>query len=420
MFNNTRNSGFKRRGSANRNRLGRPFNKFPSRGFQNHSQNSTTRYGPANPKGKLGTGDLSIFIKKAAQVSPAETYKPHNSFADFAINDILKRNIIKRGYSHPTPIQDKAIEPILNGKDLIGLANTGTGKTAAFLIPLIDKILKDRTQRVLIVTPTRELAGQINTELKEFSFGMNIYSSLVIGGANLHRQIADLRRRPNVVIGTPGRIKDLIQRKALYLADYKNFVLDEVDLMVDIGFIADVKYFISLLPQERQSLFFSATIPPKVQELLRAFVKDAVTVSVQTQPTSENVDQDVVKVVDRAKKVDQLHDLLNQETFNKVMIFGRTKHGIEKLNKQLTDRGFSVGAIHGNRTQGQRQRVLKSFKLDEISILLATDVASRGLDIDNVSHVINYDLPETYEDYIHRIGRTGRANKKGVALTFVE
>ncbi len=420
MFNNTRSSGFNRRGSSNRNRFGRPFNKSSNRGFSNHSQNPTPRYGPANPKGKLGTGDLSIFIKKAAENLIADTYQPHNSFADFAINDTLKRNIIKRGYSHPTPIQDKAIEPILSGKDLIGLANTGTGKTAAFLIPLIDKISKDRNQRVLILTPTRELAGQINTELKEFSFGMNIYSSLVIGGANLHRQIGDLRRRPNVVIGTPGRIKDLIQRKALNLSDFRNFVLDEVDLMVDIGFIADVKYFISLLPQERQSLFFSATIPPKVRELLQAFIKDAVTVSVQTQPTSENVDQDVVKVVDRSKKVDQLHDLLNQEAFNKVMIFGRTKHGIEKLNKQLSERGFSVGAIHGNRTQGQRQRILKSFKQDEISILLATDVASRGLDIDNVSHVINYDLPETYEDYIHRIGRTGRANKKGIALTFVE
>ena len=190
--------------------------------------------------------------------------------------------------------------------------------------------------------------------------------------------------------------------------------------MVDIGFINDIKFFISLLPSVRQSLFFSATIPPKVQEVLQAFVVDPITVSVQTQPTSENVDQDIVRVVDRNKKVELLHDLLIQKEFNKVMVFGRTKHGIEKLNKQLELRGFKVGALHGNRTQGQRQRILRSFKEDQINILLATDVASRGLDIDNVSHVINYDLPETYEDYIHRIGRTGRANKKGIALTFVE
>lgn len=436
MYNNSRNSGFRRRGfRGNRNRFnnssnGGGFNRSQNSGqsrfsqaspnsgqnrFNNRPQNSTT-----NMKGKLSSRDSHLFIKKAVETLTSETYKPHNSFEEFEINENLKRNISKRGYLHPTPIQDKAIEPILSGRDLIGLANTGTGKTAAFLIPLIDKIVKDRNQRVLIITPTRELAGQINTELKEFSFGMNVYSSLVIGGASLNRQMGDLRRRPNVVIGTPGRIKDLIERRSLNLADFKNFVLDEVDLMVDIGFIHDVKFFISLLPENRQSLFFSATIPPKVKEILQAFVVDAVTVSVQTQPTSENVDQDIVKILDRNKKVDQLHDLLNKSDFNKVMIFGRTKHGIEKLNKQLTDRGFNVGAIHGNRTQGQRQRVLRSFKENQINILLATDVASRGLDIDNVSHVINYDLPDTYEDYIHRIGRTGRANKKGVALTFVE
>jgi superfamily II DNA/RNA helicase len=272
----------------------------------------------------------------------------------------------------------------------------------------------------LIVTPTRELAGQINEELHILAQGMGIYSSLVIGGANIHRQIADLKRRPSVVIGTPGRIKDLIERRYLRLDDFRTIVLDEVDLMVDIGFINDIKYFITLLPRERQSLFFSATIPSKIREVLQAFVTNPVTVSVKQQDTPENIEQDVVKVVDREKKLDQLHDLLNQDGFNKVLIFGRTKHGIDKLDGQLTMRGFKVGSIHGNKRQSQRQKILKSFKQDEISILLATDVASRGLDIDNVSHVINYDLPETYDDYVHRIGRTGRLNKKGTALTFVE
>ncbi|OGY26250.1 MAG: hypothetical protein A2Z24_01620 [Candidatus Woykebacteria bacterium RBG_16_44_10] len=371
------------------------------------------------PKSDLGD-DISIFIKKATGASDEATYIPQNRFATFAIVEPLKQNIANKGYRLPTPVQDKAILPILEGRDLIGLATTGTGKTAAFLIPLINKIYTDANQRVLIVTPTRELAGQINEDLHILSRGMGIYSSLAIGGADINRQISDIRRRPSVVIGTPGRLKDLIERRILHLDDFRTIVLDEVDMMVDIGFIRDIKYFISLLPRQRQSLFFSATIPPKVREILTAFVTDPVTVSVKKQDTAENIDQDVVKVVSHDQKLDQLHDLLNKEDFSKVLIFGRTKHGIEKLNRQLTDRGFRVGALHGNRSQGQRQRTLKSFKQDEISILLATDVASRGLDIDNVSHVINYDLPETYDDYIHRIGRTGRMNKKGTALTFVE
>src|SRR3990172_12081108 len=294
------------RGSASfgghRSRFGsRKFNRSANGGSYSYPKSfSAAKRFSQGPKSQLG-GDINIFIKKASTEVSQELYTAKHKFSDFDISGTLRSNITQKGYTDLTPIQDQAIGQILAGKDLIGLANTGTGKTAAFLIPLIDKISKDRNQRVLILTPTRELAGQINTELKEFSFGLNIYSSLVIGGANLHRQIGDLRRRPNVVIGTPGRIKDLIQRKALNLSDFRNFVLDEVDLMVDIGFIADVKYFISLLPQERQSLFFSATIPPKVRELLQAFVKEAITVSVQTQPTSENVDQDVVKVVDRAK-----------------------------------------------------------------------------------------------------------------------
>ncbi|MEX0616925.1 MAG: DEAD/DEAH box helicase [Candidatus Woykebacteria bacterium] len=406
---------FGSRGSLNH----RKFKKSGNGGHYSYPKSfSNVRRFSNGPKSELGD-DISIFIKKAIEVSEQDTYTPHNSFTDFDIAPALKQNIANKDYIHPTPVQDKAIQPILDGRDLIGIANTGTGKTAAFLIPIIDKINRDRSYRAFIVTPTRELAGQINEELHLLSRGMGMYSSLVIGGANIHRQIEDIRRRPNVVIGTPGRLKDLIDRKVLRLDDFRIFILDEVDMMVDIGFIQTIKFFISLLPRTRQSLFFSATIPPKVREILEAFVKDPVTVSVKQQETAENIDQDVVKV-NGGNKVDKLHDLLNQEEFEKVLIFGRTKHGIDKLDRLLTTRGFKVGTIHGNRTQGQRQRILKNFKQDQIKILLATDVASRGLDIDNVSHVINYDLPETYDDYVHRIGRTGRANKKGTALTFVE
>lgn len=413
MYNNSRQNRFG--SNPTRGAFGKP--NFRRNSFQSGSRPQMQRR-----RSQLEGKDVSMFIKKATLGDTAEnpTENIHQSFNDFNLIGPLQQNIIKKGYTTPTPVQDRAIQPILEGKDLIGLASTGTGKTAAFLIPIIDKIFRDRNQKVLIIAPTRELAVQINDELRNLAWDMKIYSALIIGGSNSRRQIFDLQRGSQVVIGTPGRLKDMIERRQLHLSDFSIFVLDEVDLMVDIGFIQDVKYFVSLLPENRQSLFFSATIAPKVREVLDRFVKDPVTVSVKVQDTSENVDQDIIRVVNKEKKLDQLHDLLIADGFEKVLIFGRTKHGIEKLNKELIFRGFKVGAIHGNKKQGQRQRVLQSFKRSEINILLATDVASRGLDIDNVSHVINYDLPETYEDYIHRIGRTGRANRKGIALTFVE
>ena len=371
-------------------------------------------------RSKLEGADINIFIKKASASIEISPQTISQSFSDFDIVDYLKVNIKNKGYITPTPIQLQAIPAILEGRDLIGLANTGTGKTAAFLIPIINKIFKDKTQKAFIITPTRELAVQINEELRSFTQNMGIYSALLIGGSNMHRQISDLRRNPHIVIGTPGRLKDLIERRMLNLNNFQTFVLDEVDLMVDIGFINEVKYFLSFLPKVRQSLFFSATILPKIKDILSNFVKDPITVSVKSQDTAENVNQDVVKVHNSARKIEQLHDLLIKEGFDKVLIFGKTKHGIEKLNKELTLRGFKTGALHGNKRQSQRQRVLQSFKQSQIQVLLATDVASRGLDIDNVTHVINYDLPQTYEDYIHRIGRTGRAGKTGFALTFIE
>lgn len=358
--------------------------------------------------------------QKPVQEENEVPYQPIHTFADFVITEELKRNIIEKGYTSPTPIQDQTIPSILEGRDVIGIANTGTGKTAAFLIPLIDKVYKDKTQKVIIVAPTRELAVQIHDELRAFARGLGIFSVLCIGGANMYRQKSELRQHPQFVIGTPGRIKDHIEERNLYLPQFQNVVLDEADRMVDIGFINDIKYFISLLSKERQSLFFSATISGKVKEILFAFVRNPVTVSVKQQETAENIKQDLIHVVNKGKKIDQLHDMLIKKEFNKVLIFGRTKWGIQKLANELIDRGFKAGAIHGNKNQNQRQRTLRQFKQNEISILLATDVASRGLDIDDVSHVINYDMPASYEDYVHRIGRTGRANKKGIALTFVE
>lgn len=388
------------------------YSRSPQGGFQRRGFSGSRKM-------KSLPNDPYLYIKKASENLNAEEFTPVNTFDSFDLVPILKSNIDYKGYKTLTPIQDQAIQPILEGRDLIGLASTGTGKTAAFLIPIIQQTYKDRNKQTLIITPTRELATQIQEEFRDFAYDMKLYSSLIIGGTNMLRQIHELRRNPHVVIATPGRLKDLIEQKAIDLSEFTTIVLDEVDLMVDIGFLADVKYFINFLPKDRQSLFFSATIPAKIQGILQSFVQNPVTVSVKKQETSENVDQDVVKTTSPGEKLEKLHDLLISDGFDKVLIFGRTKHGIEKLNKELDQRGFKVGAIHGNKRQSQRNRILQSFKASEIQILLATDVASRGLDIPNVTHVINYELPETYDDYVHRIGRTGRAGKKGIALTFI-
>jgi len=362
-----------------------------------------------------------LFVKKAKEVNAAPLETVSNiQFSQYNIIEKLKRNIAEHGYSIPTPIQEKAIPEIIAGRDIIGIANTGTGKTAAFLISLINKAHLDRNQRILIVVPTRELAIQIADEFRVFAKGTDLEAVAVVGGANIKRQTYALRHRPNFVIGTPGRLKDLIQRKVLNLMLFQNIVLDEVDRMVDIGFIHDIKYLISLLPRIRQSLFFSATVDGKTQEILQNFVTNPVTVSVKQNDTVDNIDQDVVRVSGSRPKVDVLHDLLIQPGFDKVIIFGRTKWGMEKLSNVLVDRGFKAVAIHGNKSQNQRQRALQEFKQNNVQILIATDVASRGLDIEDVTHVINYDAPESYDDYVHRIGRTGRAGKKGTALTFVE
>jgi ATP-dependent RNA helicase RhlE len=376
----------------------------------------------SKPSFELAKAIKEIQIVSKAQLEPVkqEVYVPKNGFKDFPLSDILQENITYKGYTEMTPIQDQAIMHILEGRDVIGIANTGTGKTAAFLIPLIDKVFHNKNERVLIITPTRELALQIHEELHSFSKGLGIRTSLCIGGMSLQRQRNELRQNINFVIGTPGRIKDLVQSRFLNLSGFNNVVLDEADRMVDIGFINEIKYFINLLPKQRQSLFFSATISPKVKEILQAFVNNPITISVKQEEIVKNIDQNVIRVTDRSKKIGQLTDLLKQDGFDKILIFGRTKWGVQKLTDNLLDMGFKAGAIHGNKNQNQRQKVLEKFKNNEIKILLATDVASRGLDIDDVSHVINYDLPATYEDYIHRIGRTGRANKKGIALTFIE
>lgn len=363
----------------------------------------------------------SRFIHRA--VAPAEeiAYESAHKFTDFPFGTDLQHNIADRGYAAPSAIQDQAIPYIVDGRDVIGLANTGTGKTAAFLLPIIERqsgiMLRPS---VLIIAPTRELAQQINDELREFGKGMDLYSALVVGGVNIDRQIRELKRRPHFIIGTPGRLKDLLTRRVLQLNNMTTLVLDEADRMLDMGFLPDIRTIVSAMPRDRQTLFFSATTTPEIARLTSEFLHDPVTISVRTSETNDHVEQDVIEVHDKTHKIELLTEMLQRDGYDKVLIFGETKYGVQRLSDHLSNRGIMSVAIHGNKNQSQRQRALQQFKNERVKVMVATDVAARGLDIPNVSHVINFDTPQTYEDYVHRIGRTGRAGAHGHAHTFIE
>jgi superfamily II DNA/RNA helicase len=384
------------------------------RNYRNyHKGRSKNRYG-----GKKIARDK--YISKAQEGYEAPSiYAEEKSYEDYDIISTLKQNIERKGYIHPTKIQNQAIPHILNGKDLLGLASTGSGKTDAFLIPILDKIAKDRSQKCLIIVPTRELASQIQDEFRDLSKNTNLYATLVIGGQNIRKQIDSLKRQPQFVIGTPGRLKDLYQRRVLKLEQFNNIILDEVDRMLDMGFIPDITFLVSKLKKEKQALFFSATMSDAAEKVANTILHNPVRVQVEKESPLKNIDQDIVKYQSNQQKFSMLTDLLTKDKFEKVLIFSRTKRGADTLTKNLKNDGFRADAIHGDKSQNKRSRALDSFKNNHLDILVATDVASRGLDIPNVSHVINYDEPENFKTYIHRIGRTGRIGKKGNALTFV-
>ena len=284
---------------------------------------------------------------------------------------------------------------------------------------MINKGMLDSSQRFLIVVPTRELAMQIQDEFMQLARNTGMRSVLIMGGNSMGKQIGVLKRDPNFVIATPGRLKDLVGRKAIDLLRINNVVLDEVDRMLDMGFIEDIRFIISKLNEKKQSLFFSATMNKKSEEIANTLLKRPVKIHVEEEVRGKNVDQDVIRLKDGENKFDVLCEYINKEEFKKVLIFTRTKRQADTLSNKLIEKGIKVNALHGDKRQSQRTRIIDSFKKDYLNILIATDVASRGLDINNITHVINYDMPENYDDYIHRIGRTGRAGKKGYALTFV-
>ena len=363
----------------------------------------------------------SKFINRAVSQVDEVIYESNHKFSDFPFSQRLSDNVARKGYEIPSAIQDQAIMHILEGRDLIGLANTGTGKTAAFLLPIIER-QKDTSIRptVLIIAPTRELAQQIDEQFREFAQGLDLYSALIVGGISVDRQIRDLKRRPHFIIGTPGRLKDLINRRLIRLDSMTTLVLDEADRMLDMGFLPDIRAIVNDMPRERQTLFFSATITPEIQALVSSFLKDPVTVSVRTSETNEHVEQTVIEARDKNHKVELLTEMLKGQDYDKVLVFGETKFGVQRLSDHLDNSGIPSVAIHGNKNQSQRQRALKQFKDERVRVMVATDVAARGLDIPNVSHVINFDTPQNYEDYIHRIGRTGRAGASGKAHTFID
>ncbi len=345
--------------------------------------------------------------------------------------DFTQLNLIKQiqlalsdaGYTLPTEIQSKAISPILNGKDILGCAQTGTGKTAAFAIPILQRLhtepIKGRI-RALVVTPTRELALQIEENFKAYAKYLNIRSVAIFGGVSQVKQVEILKKGVDVLIATPGRLLDLSQQGLADISKIEILVLDEADHMLDMGFIHDVKKILTKIPKQRQTLLFSATMPKTIQHLADNILHLPVKISVSpVSSAAESVDQSVF-FVDKKEKTRLLVDLLINESMPRTLVFTRTKHGADKLTKQLGKSGILAAAIHGNKSQNARQRALEEFKLSKIRVLVATDIAARGIDIDELPYVVNYELPNVPETYVHRIGRTGRAGKEGVAISFCD
>jgi ATP-dependent RNA helicase RhlE len=382
-----------------------------SRGGRFSSRSSSPQGGRSfNPKKGFRKDyiDEKLFINKEAGISETETYTATNSFIDFGIAPMLSANLTAKGLIHPSAIQDQAIPVVLEGKDVIGIASTGTGKTAAFLIPLINKLVADPNQKIMVLTPTRELAMQVEAEFVNFTRGMKLFSVSCVGGSPIMRQIKELELGVHAVIGTPGRVKDLIERGKINMKFFDSIVLDEADRMLDMGFIDDMRSILGAMPQTKQGLFFSATFSPEIKRLVNDFLKDPITVSIKSRDTAASVMQDVIRANSDQEKIDALHDILIRPEAKKVLIFREMKRHVDKLADELKARGFNALALHGDMHNRERERAVKSLETGRVQVVIATDVAARGLDISDISLVVNYDIPNNYETYIHRIGRSYR------------
>ena len=346
------------------------------------------------------------------------------SFNQLGLSEPLLRAINKKGYANPSPIQEKAIPVILERKDILASAQTGTGKTAGFTLPILQILTQQsgnqkRKIRSLILTPTRELAAQVNQSVTDYSQFVDIKSTVIFGGVNANPQIKSLKEGIDILIATPGRLLDLHQQRALSLANVEILVLDEADRMLDMGFLRDIKRILALLPQKRQNLLFSATFSREIKLLAGSFLHQPILVEATPENTTvEKIEQRVYHV-DQGRKTDLLIKLINEGNWSQVLIFTRTKHGANRLSQKLEKARINSAAIHGNKTQGARTKALYGFKEGSVRVLVATDIAARGLDIPLLPHVINFELPNISEDYIHRIGRTGRAGARGEAISLV-
>jgi ATP-dependent RNA helicase RhlE len=350
------------------------------------------------------------------------------SFNNLKLIEPVLKALIHEGYTIPTPIQQQSIPAILEGRDLRGCAQTGTGKTAAFAIPLLQLLDQDphsdaqgrRPIRALILTPTRELAIQIEESFKAYGRFLNLRHLVVFGGVSQVSSVNNLRRGVDILVATPGRLLDLMHQGHVSLRDVKFFVLDEADRMLDMGFVHDVKRIIAKLPHERQTLFFSATMPPEINQLAKSILRNPVTVEVSPVSSTADTIQQTVYFTEKPNKTNLLRHLLTGTDINTALVFTRTKHGADKLTKDLNRAGIKTEAIHGNKSQNARQAALKNFKNQHTRVLVATDIAARGIDIDDLSHVVNFELPHVPETYVHRIGRTGRAGANGRAISFCD
>ncbi len=390
-----------------------------NRGGYNRGGSNSGRGGSGRGRRVQQTFDVSKFINlHPAPLSPEAPYTATHTFKDFGLDQRIVESVEAMGITIPSAIQDQVIPHIMDGNDVVGLAQTGTGKTAAFLLPTIHKTLREPSRQTLILTPTRELAIQVEQEFRRLTPKMQLYSTVCVGGMNIRPQIMGLKRKNHFIIGTPGRVQDLLDRGHIKPGGITTIILDEADRMLDMGFIHDIKKILKDVPDERETLFFSATMSKSIEGLIHEFLRKPVTVSIKKNDIINTITQDVVRY-EHHNKFDTLVAMLKKPEFTRVIIFGAMKHSVEKLSQELVHAGIKADAIHGNKSHGQRQRALQRFKAGQIQALIATDVAARGIHVDDVSHVINYDLPNTYEDYVHRIGRTGRGSKRGGALTFV-
>ena len=371
-------------------------------------------------KKKESTLDAKLLVKKA-QPSGQAGFRSETPFTKLNLQPTLLKNLKDKGYESMTNIQEQSIFPLMEGRDLLGISNTGSGKTGAFLIPIIEHAKADQQQfTALIVTPTRELALQIEEEFKTLSKGMNLYSATFIGGTNINSDFKSLNRKLHVIVGTPGRLLDLYDRKLLKLNQINTLVLDEFDRMLDMGFIHDVKKLVNAMTKRSQTMLFSATLEPSQKSLIDGLLDNPVVVKINSGgSTSENVEQETIRVPEGRDKFEMLAGLFKDKTMDRVIIFTETKRLADRLSKKLNESGIKSGLIHGNKSQNFRNKTIEEFKNGTTRVLVATDVAARGIDVADVTHVINYQLPMSMDSYIHRIGRTGRAGKTGRAITFV-